>query len=91
VLTKVAYEQGMNERKALLEMLVRKNIQVMEKMTDRVDRLASYRHYGRRNERQGVLFLFTSVKIQCEQKISSMKQKNPCRKAEELVFSLRPI
>ncbi len=39
VLTRVAYEQGMNDREALLEMLVRKNVQVMEKMSDRVDRL----------------------------------------------------
>ncbi|WP_057915862.1 hypothetical protein [Peribacillus muralis] len=39
ILTKVAYEQGMNEKEALLEMLVQKNINVMKKMTDRVEQL----------------------------------------------------
>jgi hypothetical protein len=39
ILTKVAYEQGMNEREARLEMLVEKNILVMEKVDDRVEQL----------------------------------------------------
>ncbi|MGN7397991.1 hypothetical protein [Peribacillus frigoritolerans] len=39
ILTKIAYEQGMNEREARLEMLVEKNIQFMEKVDDRVEQL----------------------------------------------------
>ncbi|MDF9763737.1 hypothetical protein OKW24_005648 [Peribacillus simplex] len=39
ILTKVAYEQGMNEREATLEMLVEKNILFMKKVDDRVEQL----------------------------------------------------
>jgi hypothetical protein len=39
VLTKVAYEHGMNEKEALLEMLVEKNILFMEKVDDRIEKL----------------------------------------------------
>ncbi|MGN7397333.1 hypothetical protein [Peribacillus frigoritolerans] len=39
ILTKVAYEQGMNEREARLEMLVEKNILFMKKVDDRVEQL----------------------------------------------------
>jgi hypothetical protein len=39
VLEKVAYEKEMSEKEARLEMLVTKNIHVMEKMNDRVERL----------------------------------------------------
>ena len=39
ILTKVAYEQGMNESEAQLKMLVQKNISAMEKMADKVEKL----------------------------------------------------
>jgi DNA-binding protein H-NS len=39
ILTKVAYEHGMNESEALLKMLVQKNISAMEKMADKVEQL----------------------------------------------------
>lgn len=39
ILTKVAYEHGMNEKETLLEMLVQKNIHAMEKMADKVEQL----------------------------------------------------
>ncbi|MEK5364262.1 hypothetical protein ACPOM7_28580 [Peribacillus castrilensis] len=39
ILTKVAYEHGMNESEAQLKMLVQKNISAMEKMADKVEKL----------------------------------------------------
>ncbi|WP_203289387.1 hypothetical protein [Metabacillus sp. cB07] len=39
IFEKVAYEKEMTEKDARLEMLITKNIQVMELMADRVERL----------------------------------------------------
>ncbi|MGM0890677.1 MAG: hypothetical protein ACQEW5_28070 [Bacillota bacterium] len=39
ILTTVAYEHGKNDKEVLLEMLVQKNINAMEKMADGVEQL----------------------------------------------------